>query len=108
MIMRGHKNKKGEFMKQSHSSLRAEQRYGVCDFNPYEVLREILSDRCIHIQADLEKYSRTFYVRYNNKYLKVVTDFNVSYVKTVLPEPNDLDLLEKLLNKLSTCQTLVA
>lgn len=91
-------------MKQSHSHIRAEQRYGVCQFNPFEVLREIIADRCIQIKEDFEKYSRTFYVRYNNKYLKVVTDYNVSYVKTVLPEANDISLLEKLINKLSYCQ----
>lgn len=95
-------------MKQSHSHIRAEQRYGVCQFNPFEVLREIIADRCIQIKEDLEKYSRTFYVRYNNKYLKVVTDYNVSYVKTVLPEANDISLLEKLINKLSACQMIAA
>lgn len=99
---------KGAFMRQTHSHIRAEQRYGVCNFHPYEVMREILSDRCIQVQEDIEKYSRTFYVRYNNKYLKVVTDYNVSFVKTVLPEPNDLNLLEQLINKLSSCQMVAA
>ena len=96
------------YMKQSHSHIRAEQRYGVCDFNPFEVLKEIFADRCIQIQEDLERYSRTFYLRYNNKYLKVVTDYNVAYVKTVLPEANDLNLLNQLLNKLSNLQTIAA
>lgn len=95
-------------MQTSHSHIRAQQRYGVCQFNPFEVLREILSDRCIQIKEDFEKYSRIFYVRYNNKYLKVVTDYNVSYVKTVLPEASDLGLLEQLINKLSACQMVAA
>ncbi len=95
-------------MKQSHSHIRAEERYGVCDFNPFAVLREIFADRCVQVQEDFEKYSRTFYVRYNNKYMRVVTDYNVSYVKTVLPEANDFNLLEKLINKLSSCQMAVA
>ena len=91
-----------------HSAIRAEERYGVCKFNPYEVLKEIISDRCIQVKEDFERYSRTFYIRYNNKYLKVVTDYNVSYVKTVLPDTNDFSLLEKLINKLATCQMAVA
>ncbi len=48
---------KGAFMRQTHSHIRAEQRYGVCNFHPYEVMREILSDRCIQVQEDIEKYS---------------------------------------------------
>ncbi|MCR5266350.1 MAG: hypothetical protein K6E29_07130 [Cyanobacteria bacterium RUI128] len=95
-------------MKQSHSHIRAEQRYGVCEFNPFEVLNEIIADRCIQIKEDFEKYSRTFYVRYNNKYMKVVTDYNVAYVKTVLPEVTDFSLLEKLISKLSGHQLLAA
>ena len=87
-----------------HSAQRAEERYGICNFNPFEILKEIFADRCIQLKEDFEKYSRTFYVRYKNKYLKVVTDYNVSYVKTVLPDTNDLNLLESLINKLSNCQ----
>ena len=98
------KNVKERSMKQIHSQIRAEQRYGVCEFRPFEVLQEIFADRCIQVKEDLEKYSRTFYLRYNNKYLKVVTDYNVSYVKTVLPEANDLNLLEQLITKLSSPQ----
>lgn len=85
-----------------HSAIRAEQRYGVCNFNPNGVLKEIMADRCVHVKNDYEKFSQIFYVRYNNKYLKVVTDYNVSFVKTVLPDASDFNLLEKLINKLAS------
>ena len=85
-----------------HSQIRAEQRYGLCEFNPLKVMKEIMADRCIQVNESFEKFSRTFYVRYNNKYLKVVTDYNVSFVKTVLPDANDFNVLEKLINKLSS------
>lgn len=87
-----------------HSQIRAEQRYGLSIFNPLEVMKEILNDRCIQVEENFEKYSRIFYVRYNNKYLKVVTDYNVSFVKTVLPDINDFNILEKLINKLANSQ----
>ena len=87
----------------THSQIRAEQRYGLSEFNPLKVMKEILDDRCIQVEENLEKYSRIFYVRYNNRYLKVVTDYNVSFVKTVLPEANDFNLLEKLIDKLANC-----
>ena len=87
----------------THSQIRAEQRYGLSEFNPLKVMKEILDDRCIQVEENFEKYSRIFYVRYNNRYLKVVTDYNVSFVKTVLPEANDFNLLEKLINKLANC-----
>ena len=87
----------------THSQIRAEQRYGLSEFNPLKVMKEILDDRCIQVEENLEKYSRIFYVRYNNRNLKVVTDYNVSFVKTVLPEANDFNLLEKLINKLANC-----
>lgn len=86
----------------THSQIRAEQRYGLSEFNPLNVIREILDDRCIQVEEDFEKYSRTFYVRYNNRYLKVVTDYNVSFVKTVLPNANDFNIVEKLINKLAS------
>ncbi len=92
----------------THSQIRAEQRYGISDFKPLLVLKEILADRCIQISEDIEKFSRIFYVRYNNKYLKVVTDYNVSFVKTVLPDNYDFNLLEKLINKLSNTALLTA
>lgn len=87
----------------THSQIRAEQRYGLCEFNPERVIREILEDRCIQVCEDLERFSRIFYIRYNNKYLKVVTDYNVSFVKTVLPDINDLSVLDRLINKLTNC-----
>lgn len=91
-----------------HSAIRAEQRYGLSEFNPLQVLKDILSDKCIQVSEDLEKFSRTFYVRYNNRYLKVVTDYNVSFVKTVLPDANNFDIIEQLINKLSNCQKFAA
>ena len=86
---------------ETHSQIRAEQRYGLSEFKPRAVLKEIMADRCIQVSEDFEKFSRIFYVRYNNKYLKVVTDYNVSFVKTVLPDTSDFNLLEKLIEKLS-------
>ena len=86
---------------ETHSQIRAEQRYGLSEFKPMAVLKEIMADRCIQVSEDFEKFSRIFYVRYNNKYLKVVTDYNVSFVKTVLPDTSDFNLLEKLIEKLS-------
>ena len=91
-----------------HSQIRAEQRYGISEFKPMVVLREIMADRCIQISENIEKFSRIFYVRYNSKYLKVVTDYNVTFVKTVLPDNSDFNLLERLINKLSTCQMVAA
>jgi hypothetical protein len=91
-----------------HSQIRAEQRYGLSEFNPLKVMKEIMADRCVQVSESFEKFSRTFYVRYNNKYLKVVTDYNVSFVKTVLPDANDFNILEKLINKLANCTAIAA
>ena len=91
-----------------HSQIRAEQRYGLSEFNPLKVMKEIMADRCIQVSESFEKFSRIFYVRYNNKYLKVVTDYNVSFVKTVLPDANDFNVLEKLINKLANCTAIAA
>ena len=85
----------------THSQLRAAQRYGISEFKPMAVMQEIMSDRCIQLSENLEKFSRIFYVRYRNKYLKVVTDYNVSFVKTVLPDTSDFNLIEKLVEKLA-------
>lgn len=85
----------------THSQVRAEQRYGLSEFNPLKVLKEILDDHCIQVEENYEKFSRIFYVRYNNKYLRVVTDYNVSFVKTVLPDTSDFNIIEKLINKLA-------
>ena len=92
----------------THSQIRAEQRYGLSEFKPMAVLKEIMADRCIQISENFEKFSRIFYVRYNNRYLKVVTDYNVSFVKTVLPDTSDFSLLEKLIEKLSKPEQLAA
>ena len=86
-----------------HSQIRAEQRYGLSEFNPMKVMQEIMDDRCVQVSENSEKFSRIFYVRYNNRYMKVVTDYNVSFVKTVLPDANDFNILEKLINKLTNC-----
>ena len=86
-----------------HSQIRAEQRYGLSEFNPMKVMQEIMDDRCVQVSENFEKFSRIFYVRYNNRYMKVVTDYNVSFVKTVLPDANDFNILEKLINKLTNC-----
>jgi hypothetical protein len=91
-----------------HSQIRAQQRYGLSEFEPKIVLKEIMNDRCIQVSEDFEKFSRIFYLRYNNKYLKVVTDYNVSFVKTVLPDANDFNVLEKLINKLANCTAIAA
>ena len=85
-----------------HSKIRAEQRYGIGDFNPLKALKEIRADRCIQTDESLEKFSRTFYLRYENRYLRVVTDYNAEYVKTVLPDNYDFTLLEKLIEKISS------
>ena len=91
-----------------HSQIRAEQRYGLSEFNPFLALKEILEDRCVEVSESFEKFSRVFYVRYNNRYVQVVTDYNVSFVKTVLPDTSDFNLLEKLINKLSNTMELAA
>ena len=91
-----------------HSQIRAEQRYGLSEFNPLKVMKEIMADRCVQVSESFEKFSRIFYVRYNNKYLKVVTDYNVSFVKTVLPDANDFNVLEKLINKLANYTAIAA
>lgn len=100
-----HKIKGGKFVA-IHSQIRAEQRYGLCEFNPIMVMKEILDDRCILVEENIEKFSRIFYVRYNNKYLKVVTDYNVLFVKTVLPDATDFNIIEKLIYKLANVSVL--
>jgi len=92
----------------THPQIRAEQRYGLSEFKPVAIMKEILADRCIQISEDIQKFSRIFYLRYNNRYLKVVTDYNVSFVKTVLPDTGDLNLLEKLVEKLAKMAIIAA
>ena len=93
----------GQKMKYSHSQQRAAERYFIENFNPYKALNEVLSDRCILISESFEKYSRTFLIKYFNKYIVLVTDFNVNYVKTCLPFADNFEYLNKLLEKLNTC-----
>ena len=90
-------------MKKIHSIQRAEQRYYIEDFNPIKALRFILDDKCVQIETNQEKYSQIFLIRYVNKYVKVVTDFNVSFVKTVLPleKAEDYDKVNELIEKLA-------
>ena len=87
-----------------HSKKRAEERYYIENFNDGIALKEIINDRCIALISDIEKYSHTFLIRYCNKYIKVVTGFNINFVKTVLPiNSNDFEFINSLINKLSTC-----
>ncbi len=83
-----------------HSKQRAEERYLIEYFNPLAVLKDIWANRCELIKSDREKYSHIFLVRYNNKYMRVVTDFDVKYVKTVLPLKDDFNLINNLIQKL--------
>ncbi|MBR6162285.1 hypothetical protein IKQ26_00105 [bacterium] len=86
----------------THSQQRASERYNIEDFNKKRALNEILDDRCIQIEEDYEKYSRTFLIRYVNRYVVLVTDFNVSFIKTCLPFKNEhFDFVNALISKLS-------
>lgn len=95
-------------MKLTHSQQRATERYYIDNFNQRFALEEILADRCIQIKEDFEKYSRTFLIKYFNKYVVLVTDYNVCYIKTCLPFNNNFEYLNKLLEKLNTCDKIVA
>jgi len=87
-----------------HANKRAEERYYIENFDEQKAIKEILNDRCITLISDIEKYSHTFLIRYCNKYIKVVTDFNINFVKTILPiNTGDFEILNELLNKLSAC-----
>lgn len=95
-------------MKKIHCMQRAEERYSVDDFNYHKIIADIRNDRCEWIKSEQERESHTFLVRYYNKYMKVVTDINITFIKTVLPLNNDFDLINKLIQKLNTCDILVA
>ena len=41
----------------THSQIRAEQRYGLSEFNPLKVMKEILDDHCIQVEENLEATS---------------------------------------------------
>lgn len=88
-------------MAKTHAGQRAEERYFIPDFNEGVAIREIMNDNCLHLISDIDKYSHTFFIRYVNKYVKVVTDYNVNHVKTLLPlKDKEFDLIDKLINKI--------
>lgn len=88
-------------MNYCHSKQRAEERYAIGYFNPTNVIKDIWADRCELIKSDKDKYSHVFLVRYYNKYIRVVTDYDVKYIKTVLPLKDDFNLINKLIQKLN-------
>lgn len=86
----------------AHAQDRAEQRYYITDFNSRVVLNDIWNDKCVLMKSDVEKYSNTFMVRYINKFVKVVTDLDVNFVKTVIPlKTDDFNVINELLPKLA-------
>ena len=88
-------------MKKRHFVERAEQRYYIQNINEQIIIADILANKCILIKTDIEKYSHTFLTKYLNKYIKVVTDFNVEFIKTIIPISNkDIDLINKFLTKI--------
>lgn len=88
--------------KYTHSQVRASERYNIEDFNKGLAMNEILDDRCVQIEEDFEKFSRTFLIRYINRYIVLVTDFNVSFIKTCLPFKSEhFDFLNTLISKLA-------
>ena len=95
-------------MKYSHSQQRASERYYINDFNPRLALNEVLSDRCILIERNYEKYSCQFLIKYLNKYIVLVTDYNLHFVKTCLPFNNNLEDIDKLIKKINTYDRIAA
>ena len=86
----------------AHAQERAEERYYISEFNSRAVLNDIWNDKCVLMKSDVEKYSNTFMVRYINKFVKVVTDLDINFVKTVMPlKNNDFDVINELLPKLA-------
>ena len=95
--------------KYTHSQQRAAERCQIEDFNKGLAMNEILDDRCVQIEENFEKFSRTFLIRYINRYIVLVTDFNVSFIKTCLPFQDKLfDFLNTLISKLNVLDTKVA
>lgn len=94
-------------IQQLHSQKRAEERYQISNFNPNLALNEILSDKCVQIEENFDKYSRKFLIKYFNKYVIVVTDFQVNFIKTCLPFENQFKFLEKLINKLNSAKNII-
>ena len=95
-------------MKYSHSQQRASERYYIDDFSPKNALNEVLADRCILMECNYEKYSCKFLIKYLNKYIVIVTDYNLQFVKTCLPFNNNFEVLNKLIEKLNTCNRIAA
>ena len=95
-------------MKFTHSQQRASERYYIGEFNPSIALAEVLEDRCIQICDSFEKYSRTFLIKYFNKFIVLVTDFNVRYVKTCLPFDKKYNEYLNLLLEKNTCNKIAA
>ena len=95
-------------MKYSHSQQRASERYYINDFNPIQALNEVLADRCIQIECNYEKYSCKFLIKYLNKYIVIVTDYNLQFVKTCLPFNNNYEVLDKLIKKINTYDKIAA
>ncbi len=88
-------------MRLTHSQSRAEQRYYIENFSAKTALNEIYNDKCLLLKEDFDKYSRTFIILYCNKYIRVVTDYQVQFVKTVLPPLNDTSIINLLISKLN-------
>lgn len=89
-------------VKQTHSQQRAAERYCISDFKPYLALKEILDDNCVQIDESIDKYSRKFLIKYLNKYIIVVTDFQVNHVKTCLPfKEKFYSFLDELISKIN-------
>ncbi len=96
-------------MAKTHASQRAEERYFIAGFNEGIAIKEIMRDNCLHLSSDIDKYSHTFFIRYNNKYVKVVTDYNVNHVKTLLPlKDREFYLVNDLIDKLYSKEQCVA
>lgn len=102
------KSKKVIGPKTFHSRQRAEERYNIIDFVPTPVIHDILDDKCIHLEENFDKYSRKFLVRYKNRFVVAVTDYQVEFVKTVLPFNNDFNLINKLLEKINRIERKLA
>ena len=95
--------------KYTHSQQRASERYQIEDFNKGLAMNEILDDRCVQIEENYEKFSRTFLIRYINRYVVLVTDFNVSFIKTCLPfQDKHFDFVNTLISKLAPLDKVAA
>ena len=88
-----------------HLDLRAEERYSMGKLNENAILKDIQNGKCVLMESNIEKYSHCFMVKVQNKYLKIVTDFDVRFVKTTLPYTfKDFDFVCELVDKLNEMQ----